>query len=93
MRRRGVRQPGRSPTLVGAVTVLIVILAVFLAYNANNGLPFVPDLQALRAGAERRDAGPRQRGADRRRPGGLRRVGRAGAEPEDRRHVQREGST
>jgi virulence factor Mce-like protein len=28
--------------LIGAVTVLIVIVAVFLAYNANNGLPFVP---------------------------------------------------
>src|SRR4051794_3230400 len=31
-----------SPTLVGAVTTLIVIVAVFLAYNASNGLPFVP---------------------------------------------------
>ena len=31
-----------SPTMVGALTVMIVILAVFLAYNANNGLPFVP---------------------------------------------------
>ena len=31
-----------SPTLVGAVTVLVVLVAVFLAYNANNGLPFVP---------------------------------------------------
>jgi ABC-type transporter Mla subunit MlaD len=28
--------------MVGAVTSLIVIVAVFLAYNANNGLPFVP---------------------------------------------------
>ena len=28
--------------MVGAVTTLIVIVAVFLAYNANNGLPFVP---------------------------------------------------
>src|SRR6267378_5501217 len=37
-----------SPVLVGAVTVLIVIVGVFLAYNANNGLPFVPtyDLNA-----------------------------------------------
>ena len=33
---------GSSPTMVGAITVLIAILAVFLAYNANNGLPFVP---------------------------------------------------
>jgi virulence factor Mce-like protein len=31
-----------SPVLVGALTTLIVIVAVFLAYNANNGLPFVP---------------------------------------------------
>jgi len=31
-----------SPTMVGAVTVLIVTVAVFLAYNANSGLPFVP---------------------------------------------------
>ncbi len=31
----------RNPTLVGAVTVLVVVLAVFLAYNANSGLPFV----------------------------------------------------
>ena len=28
--------------LVGAVTVLIALIAVFLAYNANGGLPFVP---------------------------------------------------
>ena len=28
--------------MVGAITTLIVIVAVFLAYNANNGLPFVP---------------------------------------------------
>src|SRR5919106_6250702 len=33
---------GASPTTVGAVTTLIVIVAVFLAYNANQGLPFVP---------------------------------------------------
>ena len=31
----------RNPTVIGALTVLITILAVFLAYNANNGLPFV----------------------------------------------------
>jgi virulence factor Mce-like protein len=31
-----------SPVLVGAVTTLIVIVSVFLAYNANKGLPFVP---------------------------------------------------
>jgi virulence factor Mce-like protein len=31
-----------SPVLVGAVTVLVLIVAVFVAYNANQGLPFVP---------------------------------------------------
>jgi len=31
-----------TPVLIGAVTVLVSIIAVFLAYNANSGLPFVP---------------------------------------------------
>jgi virulence factor Mce-like protein len=31
-----------SPVLIGSVTVLVTLVAVFLAYNANNGLPFVP---------------------------------------------------
>jgi virulence factor Mce-like protein len=31
-----------SPVLVGAVTILIVAVAVILAVNANQGLPFVP---------------------------------------------------
>ena len=31
-----------SPVLIGAVTLLVTIVAVFLAYNANTGLPFVP---------------------------------------------------
>jgi virulence factor Mce-like protein len=34
-----------NPILVGAVTVLVVVTAVFLAYNANKGLPFVPTYQ------------------------------------------------
>jgi virulence factor Mce-like protein len=42
MRGRRVQRLAADPTLVGALTVLIVIVAVFLAYNANNGLPFVP---------------------------------------------------
>ena len=42
MRRGGVSVIAASPTMVGAVTTLIVIVAVFLAYNANTGLPFVP---------------------------------------------------
>jgi ABC-type transporter Mla subunit MlaD len=31
-----------NPILIGALTVLVTIVAVALAYNANNGLPFVP---------------------------------------------------
>ena len=43
MRRRGgLAGVTASPTMVGALTVMVVILAVFLAYNANTGLPFVP---------------------------------------------------
>ena len=50
MTRRGGRLGlTNSPVLVGAVTVLLTIVAVFLAYNANSGLPFVPtyDLKAV----------------------------------------------
>jgi len=31
-----------NPVLIGAVTVLVALVGVFLAYNANSGLPFVP---------------------------------------------------
>ena len=31
-----------NPILIGALTVLVTIVAVTLAYQANNGLPFVP---------------------------------------------------
>jgi virulence factor Mce-like protein len=41
-RGRGTASIVASPVLVGAVTTLIVIVSVFLAYNANKGLPFVP---------------------------------------------------
>ena len=40
--RRASRSITASPMLVGAVTILVVVVAVFLAYNANNGLPFAP---------------------------------------------------
>ena len=48
MSRRRTGRLSSSPVLVGAVTVLITIVAVFLSYNANSGLPFVPtyDLKA-----------------------------------------------
>ena len=39
--RRGAGIAG-NPILIGAATILVVIVAVFLAYNANQGLPFVP---------------------------------------------------
>ena len=47
MRGRGSGIAG-NPVLIGAATVLVIIVAVFLAYNANSGLPFVPtyDLKA-----------------------------------------------
>ncbi|HEV2075365.1 MAG TPA: MlaD family protein [Thermoleophilaceae bacterium] len=48
MSRRGTASIVASPVLVGAVTTLIIVVSVFLAYNANQGLPFVPtyDLKA-----------------------------------------------
>jgi virulence factor Mce-like protein len=66
--RRGLQGIASSPVLVGAVTVLVVIVAVFLAYNANNGLPFVstynltarvPNADALVKGNEVRIGGVR----------------------------------
>lgn len=42
MRRRPAASIVANPVLIGAVTTLVVIVAVFLAYNANSGLPFVP---------------------------------------------------
>ncbi|HEY1358651.1 MAG TPA: MlaD family protein [Thermoleophilaceae bacterium] len=48
MNRRSSASIVASPVLVGAVSVLVTIIAVFIAYNANSGLPFVPtyDLKA-----------------------------------------------
>jgi ABC-type transporter Mla subunit MlaD len=31
-----------NPFLIGAITTLVIGVAVYLSYNANNGLPFVP---------------------------------------------------
>jgi virulence factor Mce-like protein len=42
MIRRRQSAPFANRILIGALTVLVTIVAVFLAYNANNGLPFVP---------------------------------------------------
>jgi ABC-type transporter Mla subunit MlaD len=66
--RSGIQGVASSPVIVGAVTVLVVIVAVFLAYNANNGLPFVstynlkarvPNANALVKGNEVRIGGAR----------------------------------
>ena len=42
MRRRGAGSIAANPVLIGAATTLVIVVAVFLAYNANSGLPFVP---------------------------------------------------
>ena len=39
---RSGRSIAANPVLIGAATTLVILVAVFLAYNANNGLPFVP---------------------------------------------------
>jgi ABC-type transporter Mla subunit MlaD len=66
--RSGIQGVATSPVIVGAVTVLVAIVAVFLAYNANNGLPFVstydikarvPNANALVKGNEVRIGGSR----------------------------------
>src|SRR4051812_34591392 len=41
-RSRGTSALIASPVLVGAVTVLIALIAVYISYSANKGLPFVP---------------------------------------------------
>jgi ABC-type transporter Mla subunit MlaD len=57
-----------SPVLIGAVAVLVVVVSVVLAYNANKGLPFVPSLEvnvraanalSLGRGGEVREGGSR----------------------------------
>ena len=42
MRTRPQTSLAGSPILIGSVTTLVVVVAVFLSYNANSGLPFVP---------------------------------------------------
>ena len=44
MNNRGAGIAG-NPVLIGAATILVILVAVFLAYNANQGLPFVPTYQ------------------------------------------------
>ena len=42
MRNRRDASIAANPILIGAATLLVAVVGVFLAYNANNGLPFVP---------------------------------------------------
>ena len=42
MRNRRDASIAANPILIGAATILVTVVGVFLAYNANNGLPFVP---------------------------------------------------
>jgi virulence factor Mce-like protein len=65
--RTNTQQPAfANPVLIGAVTVLIAVVAVYLSYNATNGLPFVPTRElkldfttgaALEAGNDVREGG------------------------------------
>jgi ABC-type transporter Mla subunit MlaD len=66
--RGGIQGVASNPVIVGTVTVLVIIVAMFLAYNANQGLPFVstydlkarvPDANALVKGNEVRIGGSR----------------------------------
>jgi ABC-type transporter Mla subunit MlaD len=41
LRRRG-GSPFSNPVLIGALAVLVMVIAVVLAFQANNGLPYVP---------------------------------------------------
>lgn len=68
MNRRRSNSIAANPVLIGGVTVLVTIVAVFLSYNANHGLPFVPtykvdvivpDAAGLIAGNEVRIGGDR----------------------------------
>lgn len=45
MSRRSRASIAANPVLIGAATVLVIVVAVFLAYNANSGLPFVPSYE------------------------------------------------
>ncbi len=42
MNRRRSSSLAASPLLIGALTTLIAVVAVYISYNANNGLPFTP---------------------------------------------------
>ena len=74
-----------NPILVGTMTILVVLVAVYLSYIAENGLPFVPTYRHQRRRRERRPADQERRRADRRRPR------RAGADDHARSRPPRPG--
>jgi virulence factor Mce-like protein len=45
IRRRGTGALTTNPVVVGALAVLLTTVAVFVSYNANSGLPFVPSYE------------------------------------------------
>ena len=76
--RRGSASIAANPVLIGAATTLVIIVAVFLAYNANSGLPFVPTYEVktqvpnaaqLVKGNDVRIGGTRVGAVDRHHPG------------------------
>ena len=89
MGRRRSSSIAGSPLLIGAVTTLIVVVAVYLSYNANNGLPFVPTYNIkveLPSGLGPLRPEP---GAPRRDPRGHDQLAEPEREPEDRAHAPR----
>ena len=99
MRGRRPRSVASNPIFIGAVTVLVVVVAVLLAYQANRGLPFVPRHAGEGRHAERRAPRRRQRGPRGRlphRPGDEDRAGagqpRGRAADADARQVRRRRS-
>ena len=80
MTARRTRSVFSDPIFIGAVTVLVLVAAVLLAYQANRGLPFVPVKQCPGRRAERRAPRRRQRGPRGRLPDRADHEDRAGAE-------------
>lgn len=47
MTRRPATSIVSNPVLVGAIAILVAVVAVYITYNANNGLPFVPSTRVV----------------------------------------------
>ena len=60
--------PFSNPVLIGALTVLVMVVGVVLAFQANNGLPFVPRYTLHIEVRNAEELMPRRRGAHGRRP-------------------------